>query len=290
MTGIIDGAALRVEFSSDRINCFRAGGSKPLAAQHAHTDHRPFIHPLLAPDGHGVLTEDAPPHHPWQHGLYVGLNLVNGYGFWTEGLSSHPNDGSFHPAPLKSPVVDGNTVSWRVETLWRSSVEASRMPLLTETQVWRLCDLGDYYFLDLDWTLYAETDLTFGKYAYGGLFLRMPYKAERGGSALNSEGQLNHAAEQQRARWVAVSMPVDGREMCADSDASITILDHPRNAGHPAHWRIDGQLGVAPSRCIAGEWTLACGESSVSKYRIAVRAGRADAAMAEKIWQAFSQR
>ena len=75
---------LTADHQSDRI-AIRRGG-RELLVQNARADHRPFIHPIVAPDGDGILTENAPPHHPWQHGLYVGLNDVDGVGFWTEGL------------------------------------------------------------------------------------------------------------------------------------------------------------------------------------------------------------
>ena len=60
-------------------------------------------------------------------------------------------------------------------------------------------------------SLTAFCDLTFGEYAYGGLFLRMPYKRDLGGEAINSEGQTNRDAEGQRAQWVSVSIPIEGR-------------------------------------------------------------------------------
>src|SRR4029453_2351411 len=141
---------------------------------------------------------DAPGHHPWQHGLYVGLNAVNGVGFWKENAA----DGTFHPEPMEPPQEREAGVGWQVHPAWRSP---GGEPLLTERQEWTFHDAGETYTLDFDWQLRADTDLTFGQYAYGGLFLRMPYRAERGGTALNSQGQQNGAAEAQHARWVAVT-------------------------------------------------------------------------------------
>src|SRR5262245_11744128 len=104
-------ASLRADHSASGISLFRGAGSEPLLVQHADPDRRPYLHPIRPPDGIGVLTEDAPPHHPWQHGLYVGLNDVNGVGFWKEGAG----DGTFHPRPLASPVVAVNEAHWTVE-------------------------------------------------------------------------------------------------------------------------------------------------------------------------------
>src|SRR5262249_39956938 len=137
---------------------------------------------------------------------------------------------------------------------------------------------------DLDWQLRADTDLTFGQYAYGGLFLRMPYRAEWGGTALNSEGQLNGAAEAQRARWGAVSMTVDGRP----DPAGVAMMDHPANPEYPVPGRGDSGLGMAPSRCIAGEWRLPEGEVVRFKHRVYLFCGPVETRRIEAVWNAFA--
>ena len=273
---------LNIEADSRRIALSRASGGDPLIVQHAPQDHRPFIHPLRAPDGQGVLTENAPGHHPWQHGLYVGLNLVNGIGYWSEGLGGNSElDGTFHPEPLAAPEVEGNCVSWQVRCPWRGP---EGEPVLVEEQRWQFRDLGVVLHLDMDWRLSAEVDIEFGRYDYGGLFLRMPYRAEIGGRALNSEGLDQEQAEGQPARWVAVAMPLEDR---AD-EAGVAIMDHPQNDGHPVPWRVDGQLGIAPSRCIAGAWTLDRGQITRNRYRIVAFAGSIDPNDLESRFRTFA--
>lgn len=277
--------ALRAEHTPDCIRIFREGLAVPLATQRAARDKRPFIHPILAPDGVGELTENEPGHHLWQHGLYVGLNDVNGVGFWTEGLheKSKDKDGTFHPHPLEVPRVEGAKAAWRVVTEWRSP---KGEPMLIETQSWRFEDCASAFRLELDWTLQAAVSLTFGKYAYGGLFLRMPYRGT--GTGLNSTGQFGKAAEGQAARWVSVHLQIPGREKCAEAACGIAMLDHPGNPGHPVPWRVDGQLGIAPSRCIAGAWMLPKGAVTTSRYRLPVFVGPADAQRLEADWKAFA--
>ena len=115
---------LSIRRSEQQLAIFRVGLDAPLVTQHAQPDHRPFIHPLLAPDGRGVLTENEPPHHPWQHGLYTGLNGVNGIGFWTEGRhdKNRATDGSFHPLLVQSSAsaAANGEASWHVITEWRA--------------------------------------------------------------------------------------------------------------------------------------------------------------------------
>lgn len=276
--------SLSVEFTPSRLAVYRSGLSQPLLVQNAQPDARAFIHPLLAPDGEGTLTENEPPHHAWQHGLYVGLNDVNGIGFWTEGkLPGHGPDGTFHPQPMREPMVAGNAVTWSVMSEWR---DPAGLALLTETQAWRYQDRGMVGVLDLAWTLRAQVDLTFGRHSYGGLFLRMPWRAETGGDVLTSEGATAiDQAEGQPARWVALSMPLPDR---LAGPAGVAILDHPSNPVHPSPWRVDNNLGIAPSRCIAGAWTLAKGASTTSRYRVLLYPGKIDAGLVDASWSEFA--
>lgn len=270
--------ALLLEKSPGQLVVRRAGGKEPLLVQNARPDTRPYLHPIVAPDGRGILTEDTPPHHPWQHGLYVGLNGVNGVGFWTENAGK---DGTFHPREL-SGNAEGHHASWLVVSDWKTPPGDV---LLEERQAWSLDDQGDYFLLDLDWTLKASADITFAQYAYGGLFIRMPYRKEKGGVALNSEGLKNEACEAQRARWVGISMPVEGRA----NDAGMALMDHPANPEHPVPWRVDYELGVAPSRCIAGEWRLREGASITCRHRVFIFTGSVDAARIESIWDDYQK-
>ena len=275
---------LSIQHSSDCIQVFRAGQNTPIITQRAETDKRPYIHPIVAPDGKGILTEDTPGHHLWQHGLYIGLNDVNGVGFWTEGLSesNKATDGSFHPKPLAAPDVQGNTVTWMVETEYRTPDGA---PMMTEHQQWKLEDELTHYQITFNWTLKARIDIRFGEYAYGGLFVRMPYRKDLGAMLLNSEGHTKTSeAESQRARWVAISMPIEGRT----DWAGVAMMDHPTNPEHPVPWRTDGQYGISPSQCIAGEWTLAKGQSQTSCYGMYIFCGEISEQNIEKQWSLFT--
>ena len=275
---------LRAEHSSASLSLYRSGLTPALLTQRAAPDRRPYIHPILAPDGVGELTEDQPGHHLWQHGLYVGLNDLNGVGFWTEGLHDHKDrDGTFHPHPLAPPVLLGNRAEWNVTADWRSPAGE---PMLTESQRWVLEDHGSSMSLDLEWELRAAVDLRFGAYPYGGLFLRMPWRVENDAVLLTSEGASSPAeAEGKRARWVALSMPIPGR---AVGGAGIAILDHPANPEHPTPWRVDDSFGIAPSRCIAGEWRLSRQAATVSRYRVFVYVGGIFPEAVEAEWRKFA--
>lgn len=270
--------SLSITAQGRQLDIRRRGQEAPLLTQHAGADRRPYIHPLLAPDGIGSLTEDAPSHHPWQHGLYVGLNGVNGIDFWKDQAGS----GTFHPAPITEADATGDSAQWAVETTWRDPDGAA---LLVERQGWTLRDAGAIVVIDLDWQISATTDLTFEQYAYGGLFLRMPYRPALGGVVLTSERLGHGEADGQRARWAAVAMPIAERQ----DWAGVAILDHPTNPEHPVPWRIDRQFGISPSRCIAGAWHLSQGATAGARYRLIAFSGTPDASGIEAQWRTFTQ-
>ncbi|OGV62368.1 MAG: hypothetical protein A3K19_15965 [Lentisphaerae bacterium RIFOXYB12_FULL_65_16] len=274
---------LSVRHEPHRLQVVRVESGAPILVQHAAADNRPYIHPLLAPDGKGCLTEDQPWHHLWQHGIYTGLHGVNGVDFWTEGLSRGglEHDGTFHPRPLATPRAEGNIACWQVEAAWRAPQAAD---ILIERQSWWFEDLGSAYRLDLDWELQACTDVTFDACAYGGLFLRMPWRPELTAMAVDSDGRGRAEAEGKRSRWVAVSMPLPGRP----THAGIAVLDHPGNPVHPTPWRVDGNYGISPSRCILGGWQLRSGERACERYRLFVFCGEVNPEVVEHEWLRFA--
>jgi hypothetical protein len=236
-------------------------------------DGRPYVHPIMAPDGKGELTEYSPDHHKHQTGLYVGFTRINGRDYFHNRGTDY-----WRQKEAKWGSADGSRA--RSRSVYEL-LDKDKTPLVSQTQDWMLIDRGKSYLIDLDLTLKAEADLIFEKYDYGGLFLRMPFKQKTGGEAINSEGKKNGACEGQRARWVNVGMPIDGR----DDWGNIAILDHNDNPDYPVLWRVDGQLGVGPARSRAGEWKLPKGETARFRYRFVVQTGKVDPEQIEAAWK-----
>lgn len=253
----------------------RPGAKKPILVQNAPSGMRPYIHPLIAPDGNGEITEFRPSHHKHQTGIFFGFAEVNGRSFF------HNTDASFFRARgLKIARQNGRKVSWTVVTDWLGE---NGQPLLTETQQWTMEDHGAHYVLDLDWSGRAAVDVTVGKYDYGGLFIRMPWRKGIDGAAVNSEGLSGKEAEGQRARWVDVGMAIEGRQ----DWAHIALLDHRDNPDYPVPWRVDGNLGIVPSRSRLGDWKIAKGAVSRARYRLLVYTGALQRELIEKNWNSF---
>lgn len=269
--------AVAVRENSQLVEVCRENGTR-LLAHRIFANQRPSIHPIYAPDGNGILTEDAPSHHPWQHGLYTGFNLVNGIGFWKE----FAEDGTFHPELSEPPRAAGACAHWSLRNLWRAP---NATDLITEQQDWTLIDEGSSFNLQVSWRLHALVDVEIGQYMAGGLFLRMPYAEATGGFAVNSEGLTNKDAEKQRARWVAISMPIDGRE----DWGGFALMDHPGNPAHPVTWRVDNELGVSPSRCIAESWSIPAGTSEHYTFKLHVFVGEVDSQDINARWKQFAE-
>ncbi|MEM9658710.1 MAG: DUF6807 family protein, partial [Planctomycetota bacterium] len=67
---------------TDVIRVIRQDDPQPLLTQHVRPQFRPYLHPIVAPDGTGVLTQDSPGHHRHQTGVYWGFTRVNGRDFF----------------------------------------------------------------------------------------------------------------------------------------------------------------------------------------------------------------
>ncbi|MCH2367825.1 MAG: PmoA family protein, partial [Planctomycetes bacterium] len=68
-----DELEVRRDEPGNTLSVFRDGEKKAVLTQVARPDFRPYLHPIVAPDGRGVLTEYSPGHHKHQSGLYWGF-------------------------------------------------------------------------------------------------------------------------------------------------------------------------------------------------------------------------
>jgi hypothetical protein len=271
--------ALRVEQdeAAGTISVFRADGKEAIVTQNAKPNFRPFLHPIVAPDGKGLLTEYSPGHHEHQTGLYWGFTRVNGRDYF-----HHPESDYWQRASASVLQATGEEVMW--QTVYNMLDERGHT-ILTETQRWSMREQDGKYLLDLEWNGTAKADVTIGEYDYGGLFLRMPWREGIRGQAINAARQVNAQAEGQRADWVDVAMQVEGREDLAH----IAIFDHPSNAGYPQAWRVDGQLGIGPARARLGDWKIEKGKTETIRHQIVAYTGDYSDIELSKLWQKYSR-
>ena len=206
---------LRRDDSAGTISVYRVGEQRPLLTQHARPDHRPYLHPIAAPDGRGVFTEASPQHHPHQTGVYWGFTQLNGRDYFHNPGASYWKRVSVDVVEAQGPVVIWQTVY--------DLLDAAGQPVLRETQIWSMREEDGRYLLDLEWRGKANGDVTIGRYDYGGLFVRMPWREGTEGRVVNAARQRDQAAEGKRAMWLDVGMKVEGR----DDQAHVALFDHP---------------------------------------------------------------
>lgn len=249
---------LRQDAATHTISVYRDNVPAPILTQNARPDFRPYLHPIVSPDGKSVLTEFSPSHHKHQTGLYWGFTRVNGRDYF-----HNPDNGYWRRVSSEPIIAQGSEVKW--STVYHLLDEAGR-PIMAETQTWTMRDSGDRYLLDLEWKGEGLIDLTVAKYDYGGLFVRMPWRAGMEGGVVNSNRQRDDRATGQRALWVDVGLKIDGRTDLAH----IAVFDHPKNSGYPLPWRVDRQMGIGPSRAIAGDWSIPKGKSEIIRHQLVV--------------------
>lgn len=287
---------LHIEKEGESLSIYK--GEQVLVKQEAQADFRPFLHPIHAPDGKGILTEYSPGHHKHQTGLYWGFTRVNGdvvdpdtilKTFYSREKSAAQQamvgrDFFHHPGGEFWKRVDFKILEGKGEEVrWKTSyhmLDEKGEAMIKEHQTWSASVQEGMTILDLNWEGEAMRDIRVGSFGYGGLFLRMPWRKGIQGAAVNSAGQKNEEAESQKAKWVDVGMEIEDRE----DWGHIVMMDHPENANHPTPWRVDGQLGVGPCRAIEGDWTIEKGKTERMRFRLLIYTGEMSTDMVEKKW------
>lgn len=269
---------LKINELENSISVFRKGENIPIFIQQAKNDFRPYIHPMIAPDGKGVLTEYSPGHHKHQTGLFWGLTRVNGRDYY-----HNPQGDYWKKIALNIIEKEGENVSW--QTIYHLLDEKGN-PVMLEILNWTLNVEEGKYFLDLEWKGEAIEDITIGQYDYGSLFIRMPWKKGIKGEIVNAARQKNENAEGQPSMWANVGMQVDGR----DDFANIAVFDHPENRGYPNKWRVDGQLGLGPAFTKDGDWEIEKGKTETIKLQLMVYTGEVNDLKLTEAWGEFSGR
>lgn len=274
------GLVVSIDETGDQLVVTRPGKTQPVLTQVAQKDFRPYLHPIAAPDGKGVITEYSPGHHKHQTGLYWGFTRVNGRDFFHHPEGTHWQRVALNVLKAESTTA-GDMVQWMTAY---DMLDEDGTAILRETQIWSMRDLGDRWTLDLEWSGHANVDVTIGKYDYGGLFLRMPWSQGIAGQVTNSARQIDGRAEGGRAVWLDVGMQVPGR----DDLAHVAIFDHPQNKGFPQAWRVDGQMGVGPVRARQGDWSIEKDRKETIRHQLVIYTGQLDSAALTKQWTEYS--
>lgn len=258
------------------ISVYRPGVAEPVIIQNSQEGFRPYLHPLRSPADNRILTEYSPGHHPHQTGIYWGITRINGRDYF-----HNPGGGYWKRVSFSILENEGAKVGW--QTIY-DLLDEKGETLLTETQNWYMVVRNNKYYLELEWTGEAKQDLTFGRYDYGGLFVRMPWKPGMPGQVVNAARQVNEKAEGQPAMWVDVGLKQEG----VKEFDHIAIFDHPQNRGYPQVWRVDNQMGIGTAKARRGEWKLPKGASELTRHQLVVYNGELNDMELNNDWSVFS--
>jgi hypothetical protein len=263
-----------------------------------------FIHPLQTPSGLAV-TDDFPPDHAHQHGLFFAWVNTTFQGrhvdFWNQkertGRVSHVSPGVVCRNAVTAGPVFGEL---NVELLHEDqSAPGGPKPVLRECWLVRVYDVSAHFVVDLQSVQQVVNDpLTVNKYHYGGLGLRgnrqwfditaqgndTPDPAKSGRSDfLTSDGKHRIDGNHTRPYWVDLSGQVNGKF------GGVAILDHPSNFRFPQAVRLHPNK---PYFCFApmvdGEFAIRRDHPYVSRYRLYIHDGPPDREAIESAWHDYA--
>jgi hypothetical protein len=228
-----------------------------------------------------LVSADAPPDHPWHHGLWSTIKFVNGTNFWEE-------YGEF--GTLATVDVQGDRRHTIAAIDW---VAPGGEVAVRETRTLQHVELGAGAYA-IDWTvaLVPAIDTEFDRTpyttwgGYGGLTLRGP--PDWTGTALRLPDRPDgDKARGERAWWCAL----------ASDDATVAILDHPSNPRAPTSWYGSTRAetygeGWANFLNAAFLWDgplrVPAGTSFEQRHRVIVADGAASTAWLSAGWDAWA--
>ncbi len=269
---------VRQDARAGTISVFKRGGRQPILTQNAKSGTRPYIHPIVAPDGKTVVTD--------QSGLFWGFTNLNGRDYFHNAQA-----GYWRRVSATIAQASGNEVRW--ETVY-DLLDASGNPTLTETERWTMREVNGRYALSLEWRGQAKTDVTIGTAGTpgqpaatenAGVFLQLPWRGGRTGEIVNAARQRNERAAGQRAMWIDVTaVPAAS----ASAPTHIAVFDYPDNAGYPQAWQIDRRSGIGALRSGDGAWTIRKGDTEIVRYQLLIYDGALDDVRMDAAWAEYS--
>jgi hypothetical protein len=261
---------------------FLVDGREVLRYHYGRSSPKPFFFPVIGPSGR-TITRLTHPHDPVGHGhhlsLWIGHQSVDGVSFWEQPRGHARIE---HDRILK--LEDGDRAALTIRAKWLS--DAATVSLLDE-RTWSLTPLeAGEFLLDLRMTLTpAAPRAVLGRTNFGMIAVRVAKTMgvkDGGGTITNSEGLVNEPQlmPHKRARWCDYSGPV-----APGLINGITLIDHPANPGHPAHFHVrdDGWMGA--SLTFEAPIEIAREKPLVLRYRFWTHHGGCDPVRAD----AFSQ-
>ncbi|HFA59972.1 MAG TPA: hypothetical protein ENJ83_04705, partial [Rhodospirillales bacterium] len=229
----------------ETITVYRRG--RPVLVYHQETVEPPagadpvfrrsgFIHPLYTPSGK-IVTDDFPPDHFHQHGVFFAWvdTVFEGreVDFWNQAKKLGDVEHTAVRHTVSGPVFAEFEVSLRhIDKTAPGGPKAA----LQETWTVRIYDTGGPFLVDFDsrQQTASSSPLLIRKFRYGGFAVRgaREWLGQPEADFLTSEGKTRADGNHTRPVWVEMHGLVDG------SPAGIVVLSAPSNFRHPQPVRL----------------------------------------------------
>jgi hypothetical protein len=252
------------------------------------TLRRPFLFPVVGPSGRS-LTRMGHPHDPVSHShhnsVWVSHDNVGGESFWTDRADArivHQRIVRYEDGDERARIVAVNA--------WKGADGTVRMLERRGVTV-RPLDGGEWLMLlDLQFEAPKEP-VTLDLTPFGMVGVRMAKTIgvlDGGGLIRNSEGNTGEegpdGAFRKQARWADYSGPI-----APGVNEGITLMDHPANPNHPAHFHVRGDGWMGACLTLEKPITIAPGDLLRLRYGLYVHAGVPEAKDIDARWKAFAE-
>lgn len=253
-----------------------------------------FIHPLRAPSG-GVVTGIHPSDHIHHMGLWHAWVNTEHNGRHLDFWNLDEQQATIRYVKTLKIIENKNRVGFAVRQHHVALAKDGQPEevILEEDFTVLVGFRQDAYMIDYKTvqTNVTKYPLELPAYRYGGtIAYRSPAAWNKDNSNyLTSEGKDRNNGHTTRGRWCAMYGPTES------GDATVVILDHPKNHDSPQHMRIwpentnNGTIFFNYVPIQEFPWSLQPGEPSEMNYRILVTDGKPDKATIEKAWKAYAK-
>ena len=263
--------------------------------------HGAHLHPVFSPGGR-LVTGNHPTDHRWHRGIWMAWTDTEFEGrhpdFWNMGKGDGKDkSGGKLLAEVRFASLEkswGGPVHGGFVSRHRFVDHGTDPGKIVLNETWEVTSYRvnsggtPVNIIDLISVQTCATDspLKLPKYFYGGLGVRgnLLWDPMNAVSMLTSNGDDRAKGDATKGKWVHMGGDVDG------AATGLAVLIHPANFRFPQPLRLNPknpQLCIAPSQ--DGDWEISPGKQYVSRYRIVVTDGKADAALLDKLWADYAE-
>jgi hypothetical protein len=273
---------------------------------------KPYLYPLRSATGK-LLTRKfpmepstgEPTDHPHQRGLWFAHERVNNTDFWNnEANYTKPNRGRIVVAKISDAQSGPDAGSFKADLDW---IDENGAKLISEVRKMTFRKTSTLRLVDVDVTLTAAQDVTFGDAKDGAFGLRLAAALQEPGSAdkkivdqipgtgtiRNAEGEEHEKAVWGKSsNWIDYSGEIDGEKV------GIAVFEHPDNSRRSRwHVRAYGLFAANPfgqkafsadkKSALDGSVPLKSGETLHFRYRVVIHPGDPAAAKIPALWEEY---